>query len=406
MRKILINSLVGLMVFWGMLAGLHAATFGFSTVIKLSGMVQAQSADGVRRPLAVGSLIRVGDVITAGPDGQALLQATEGSVLAVRPNSEFVMDAYTAEGNADDKFVLRIVKGALRLVTGLVGQQHKNNVKVITPTAVVGIRGTDYEPFVVTPALAAALGQRAGTYNRVYSGGTTLTAYGTELAVDAGQVGLAPYAPDSKTRALITVLLPVLLDKVPDFYVPGIFDEDLKKLSYSGLASPVNQGDASSSGKTTPSIAFDFDFEGQQNNPLCSARKISTEWLSELDALLKTRDSKGFLALFDQVARISVKLPESKDASKEIVFSPEEFARSTQEAMESLADYSSVRVETRARDISATPSGNCSKLEVQSLVLESGISKGRAFRLRSMESYILERRGERWVATRATVLRR
>jgi hypothetical protein len=44
----------------------------------------------------------------------------------------------------DGSLILNLVQGSIRVVTGWLGKLHPEQVKVITPTSVVGVRGTDF----------------------------------------------------------------------------------------------------------------------------------------------------------------------------------------------------------------------------------------------------------------------
>jgi hypothetical protein len=63
-----------------------------------------------------------------------------------------------------------ILKGGFRTITGLIARNSRNNYRVMTTSATMGIRGTDFEVVHVVQPLADAA---AGTYNRVYEGITT-----------------------------------------------------------------------------------------------------------------------------------------------------------------------------------------------------------------------------------------
>ena len=44
----------------------------------------------------------------------------------------------------DGSLALNLLQGSIRVVTGWLGKLHPEQVKVITPTSVVGVRGTDF----------------------------------------------------------------------------------------------------------------------------------------------------------------------------------------------------------------------------------------------------------------------
>ena len=54
--------------------------------------------------------------------------------------SKFQFDATTQEGN----FLLDLLQGSVRVVTGLLAPINPDLFKVQTPTSVVGVRGTDF----------------------------------------------------------------------------------------------------------------------------------------------------------------------------------------------------------------------------------------------------------------------
>ena len=92
-----------------------------------------------------GDALRAGERIATGKDGAASLVLKDGTVLTLGPNttanlSQFQFDATTQEGN----FVLELLQGSVRVVTGLLAKINPDRFKVKTPTAVVGVRGTDF----------------------------------------------------------------------------------------------------------------------------------------------------------------------------------------------------------------------------------------------------------------------
>ena len=89
---------------------------------------------------------------------------------------------------------------------------------------------------MITNELAARLALPDGTYDKVNRGDAKIQGKGGGLNVDAGQVGFAKHLVTQ--RALITLALSVLLDKVPDFYAPGVFDRELDASSRGVMQMP------------------------------------------------------------------------------------------------------------------------------------------------------------------------
>ena len=98
----------------------------------------------------------------------------DGGLMAVRANTQVKLDQYVFNGREDgnERSLLSLIKGGFRTITGLIGNRNKDNYRIVTPNATIGIRGTDHEP-VVIPAGAPG-GFQAGTYDRVYRGATII----------------------------------------------------------------------------------------------------------------------------------------------------------------------------------------------------------------------------------------
>ncbi|MDP2241833.1 MAG: FecR domain-containing protein [Burkholderiales bacterium] len=116
------------------------------TVVFAVGDVSATAADGKVRPLLKGTEIAVGDTIVTGGNGRAQVRFTDGAFSSFQPETRFRVDQYQYEGKTDgsEKGFFSLLKGALRTVTGAIGHVNKKSYQVATPTATIGIRGTEY----------------------------------------------------------------------------------------------------------------------------------------------------------------------------------------------------------------------------------------------------------------------
>lgn len=109
-----------------------------------------------------GTPVEVGDTIRTGPTGLAQVRLKDGSLLSLRYGSTMKVEefslpapapapqpaatpaAVTPPPAAGGRSVLRLLRGAFRTVTGLIGKGANDAYQVITPVATIGIRGTDY----------------------------------------------------------------------------------------------------------------------------------------------------------------------------------------------------------------------------------------------------------------------
>ena len=95
--------------------------------------------------LAKGAPVENGDEIRTGPGGQAQVRFTDGSLVAVQQNSQLNVRNYAYGGEPkSDSFLLDLVQGGLRAITGLIGKRNRDSYKVFTATATVGIRGSAF----------------------------------------------------------------------------------------------------------------------------------------------------------------------------------------------------------------------------------------------------------------------
>lgn len=97
-------------------------------------------------PLKKGGVVQSGDTIITGVTSNAQVRMTDGAIIAIRPESEFKINQYSFNGRADgtEKASLSLVKGGVRAVTGVIGRENKDNLKVDAVVATIGIRGTGF----------------------------------------------------------------------------------------------------------------------------------------------------------------------------------------------------------------------------------------------------------------------
>lgn len=123
-----------------------APTSVAGTVTHLSGLLRVKSASGQNRVLAVRSEVMQGDTLITERDTYARIKFVDDGEAVLRPGTQLAVEAYAydAVAPAKDNIVLSLLKGGLRAVTGLAGQRNHDVVKVNTPTATIGIRGTHF----------------------------------------------------------------------------------------------------------------------------------------------------------------------------------------------------------------------------------------------------------------------
>jgi FecR protein len=197
------------------LAWAAAGKFQFVT-----GDVLIKSQNNQESRAAKGSEVNQGDTIVSGKSGFAQLIMEDGGKLAVKADSQIKIETFTYNGKEDgnERALFALVKGGLRAVTGEIGRTNKQNYLIKTPSATIGIRGTDHDAYYI-PVPAA--GEKAlgvpGTYDKVNSGATILSTEKGQVIVPPGRVGFAGGASS------VPVLLPDKAD-MPVAATPTFFD--------------------------------------------------------------------------------------------------------------------------------------------------------------------------------------
>ena len=112
------------------------------------------------RPLNTGDAVREGDLVVTGMDSEVLIKLRDETTLALRKQSELRLTQFKFERTPDDSFLSNLLKGSVRKVSGLIAKSQQRNVRLTTPTASVGIRGTDGNPRQSSPDSSSSTGAR------------------------------------------------------------------------------------------------------------------------------------------------------------------------------------------------------------------------------------------------------
>lgn len=109
--------------------------------------------EGKRIPANVGMPIRQADTLVTGADGAVGVTFTDNSLLSTGPNSVLVVDRYTFDSTTHaGRFDASLKKGTLAVVSGKMVKQSPEAMKVRTPAAIMGVRGTEFVVQVEEPA--------------------------------------------------------------------------------------------------------------------------------------------------------------------------------------------------------------------------------------------------------------
>ncbi len=111
-----------------------------------AGEVNLRQTDGRITALAKGGDINSGNAIVTGTNGRAQVKFTDGGLISLQPNTEFKIANYVDQNDPkEDRFLVDLLRGSMRAITGLIGKRNRDNYKLTTTTATIGIRGSGFK---------------------------------------------------------------------------------------------------------------------------------------------------------------------------------------------------------------------------------------------------------------------
>lgn len=194
---------------WG--AAVWGQTVGY--VVLLNGTLSVQRADGSTRILSQKSEVLLSDTLTTQKDSFAQVNFTDGSSATLRPNSTLKIEQYQFDKDKPqaDNLSMRLLKGGLRSVTGLISKRgNQDAYKIQTSTATLGIRGTSGDTLDCMQGCEGVTSKSGtlarGVYHATHTGLYIMVTKGGSILIGPGQVGFAD-DPDKP---------PTLLGDAPD----------------------------------------------------------------------------------------------------------------------------------------------------------------------------------------------
>ena len=172
------------------LISVTSAAMADGKLTHLSGQVAVQKADGSRVVGATGVRVVQGDTVITGINGFARIELSDGGEMVIRPDTQLKIENYfyNKDQPAQDSFIFRTIKGGFRAITGLISKRgNRDAYQANTPTATIGVRGTQYD-LRVCQADCGAMDD--GTYVAVRFGEVLAANTQGSLAIKAGQAGV------------------------------------------------------------------------------------------------------------------------------------------------------------------------------------------------------------------------
>jgi len=98
---------------------------------------------GALVPAQAGQAVFQADSLRTGDGGRIGITLRDDTRLSLGPNSEVRLDRFAyAPAESQVGFVLRIVRGVVAYVSGRIAKLSPDSIRLETPAAIVGVRGT------------------------------------------------------------------------------------------------------------------------------------------------------------------------------------------------------------------------------------------------------------------------
>ncbi len=118
-------------------------------VARIEGRVTVRSVDGKEHLIGLGASVYAGDTVVTGPASYAVLGFRDQSRVTVQPATQLKVEDFVFDDTKPEegRFLLNLIKGGLRAITGIVGSANHDHVSIRTASATIGIRGTGGDAF-------------------------------------------------------------------------------------------------------------------------------------------------------------------------------------------------------------------------------------------------------------------
>ena len=99
--------------------------------------------EGQRIPVTVGTPVFEQDSLATGADGRVGLTLRDDTRLSIGPQTTIEISRFVyAQSDSQFSFVLKVVRGVVAYVSGRIAKLSPDAVRLETPAAIVGVRGT------------------------------------------------------------------------------------------------------------------------------------------------------------------------------------------------------------------------------------------------------------------------
>ncbi|MGZ6442447.1 MAG: FecR family protein [Pseudobdellovibrionaceae bacterium] len=265
--------------------------YGILMVVK--GSVKIQNASKQSTDAKVGSKVQVGDTIITGEDARAKVVMSDRNVINVNPNTQVVISAYKNDAATGEKNVeLNLLQGKVRNNVEQTYDGEKSKFLIKTPTAVAGVRGTQF-----------LAGFDPGT--RMTS---IVTFKGAVSLASIGANGKVIGAPVMVKKGQMTHVAPNAIPENPK----AVPKEDLKKMDGDSTATAQNKDSRDSKGSKESKNSKDKDSKDASNSK--EKRETASEGLTTREPVPTSQPSMVDSRDMDASQATSINIPTAAPA--------------------------------------------------------------------------------------------
>ncbi len=203
------------------------AIMASAKLVDAKGDISATDGQGQKRMVVDGGSVYPGDLVQTGPGARVMLAFRDDSRLTLGPNTQFKVESFVFDHKspAEGRFLVTLLQGSLRALTGLIGKANNRNVGFTTPTATIGIRGTGLDMDCATAA-ACSFFTWLGTIEVKPNGETALQVLNAGEGLYVDKAGVRPLTAPT-------------LDELPR---PDTVPVNVQQLFSAGSVSPDDEG--------------------------------------------------------------------------------------------------------------------------------------------------------------------
>ncbi|MDA1088946.1 MAG: peptidylprolyl isomerase [Proteobacteria bacterium] len=181
-----------------------AAAVEIGTTVKVVNQVQAKT---LNRKLKLGDNVVYQETVSTGKQSAVDIRLIDESTLIMGENSEMILDRMVYNPNRG------VVEGSIEVLNGIFrfsGAAVKMDVTIKTPTATIGVRGTEFD--VLTKPDETEIAVHEGTIEVISALGTESVTRGQVYKVNSNGEGGLQAGPSPQFKAQTSLMLTLVAD--------------------------------------------------------------------------------------------------------------------------------------------------------------------------------------------------